>query len=88
MLVEIYSRRMKRRQLDLYSFTVRLLCLALVYTYKKIVLTFSLAHVAIAHFPVAGGTLTVVAALGVLTDLRTGVVHLTLIDVWKSEMRL
>lgn len=44
-------------------------------------LTRSLAHFAIAHFPVAGGTLTVVAAFGVLTDLRTGAVHLALIDV-------
>ncbi|TNN65298.1 hypothetical protein EYF80_024452 [Liparis tanakae] len=39
------------------------------------------AHVAVAHFPVAGGTLTVVAALCVLTHLRTGAVRLTLIDV-------
>lgn len=55
---------------------------------KNILLTLSLAHVAVADFPVAGGTLTVVAALDVLTDLRTGVVRLTLIDVWKSEKRL
>lgn len=44
-------------------------------------LTFSLAHVAVSNLTVAGGTLAVVAALGVLTDLRTGAVRVALIDV-------
>lgn len=47
----------------------------------KRALTFSLAHVAVAHFSVARGALTAIPALGVLTVLRAGAVHFTLIDV-------
>ena len=52
---------------------------------KKIILTLSLTHAAISHFSVARRTLAVVAAFGVLTDLRTGTPHLALIDVWRRE---
>ena len=50
-----------------------------------IFLTFSLAHVAVAHSPVSRRTLTVVATFGVLTDLRAGAKHLTLIDVCEGK---
>lgn len=59
-----------------------------IWAHKKFVLTRSLTHLAVAHFPVAGCTLTVIAALGVLTHLRTGAVHFALIDVWRSEERV
>lgn len=47
----------------------------------KGILTLSLAHVAGSHFPVAGRTITFIAAFCVLTELRTSAKHLTLIDV-------
>lgn len=50
---------------------------------KNCSLTLSLTHFAIADLPVPRGTLTVVTALSVLTGLRTGAIHLTLIDVCK-----
>lgn len=48
-------------------------------------LTFSLAFVAIPHFPVSGCTLAVVATFGVFTGLWTSAVLLTLINVCVRE---
>lgn len=55
---------------------------------KTKVLTFSLTHLAITYFPVPRCTRTVVASLCVFTELRTGAINLTFINVCKSKNNL